>query len=49
MLIVKTDKQAMQLKKLLKDKNHSIHIFSHKEIKQSIIGIGHQLITETKV
>ena len=49
MLIVKTDKLAMQLKKLLKDKNHSIHIFSQKEIKQSIIGIGHQLITETKV
>lgn len=47
-LIVKTDKQATELKELIKGKNHSIHIFSHKEIKQSIIGVEHQLITEKK-
>jgi hypothetical protein len=48
MLIVKTDNQVTQLKKRLKDEKHSIHVFSHKEIKQSIIGIDHQLVTEKK-
>lgn len=40
-IIVKTDKQVKKLKKLFKEKD--IHIFSHKEIKQSIIGKGHQI------
>lgn len=43
-IIVKTDKQANKLKKLLKAMD--IHIFSHNEIKQSIIGKGHQITTE---
>lgn len=43
-IIVKTDKQANQLKEFLK--KDDIHIFTHNEIKQSIIGIGHQIITE---
>ena len=42
MIIVRTENQANEIKKLLKD-NNSIHIFTHDEIKQNIIGIGHQI------
>ena len=42
MIIVRTENQANEIKKLLKD-NNSIHIFTHDEIKQNIIGIGHKI------
>ncbi|MBO5878655.1 MAG: hypothetical protein J6Q29_04210 [Alistipes sp.] len=40
-IIVKTENQVRIWKRLLK--HTDIHIFSHNEIKQSIIGIGHQI------
>jgi len=47
-IIVKTSKQVetchILLKKMVPD--HTIHIFSHDEIKQTIIGTGHQILTE---
>lgn len=43
-IIVKTDNQADELRKLTIAKG--IHIFSHNEIKQSIIGRGHQIETK---
>ena len=48
MIIVKTEKQASGLQKALntKDPSLSVHVFSHKEIKQNIIGTGHQIIKE---
>jgi hypothetical protein len=48
MLIVKTDNQVTEIKKLLQHENHTIHVFTHDEIKQSIIGVNHQLVTEKK-
>lgn len=48
MLIVQTDKQAIKLKQKLKNISQSIHVFSQNEIKQSIIGIGHQIDKEKK-
>ena len=51
MIIVKTEKQASGLQKALnkKDPNLSVHVFSHEDIKQNIIGTGHQIIKETVV
>ena len=44
-IIVKTDNQVRVLREYLtKKKISSIHVFSHKEIKQNIIGTGHQII-----
>ena len=48
MLIVKTDNQVTEIKKLLQHENHTIHVFTHDEINQSIIGVHHQLVTEKK-
>ena len=40
-IIVRTDNQVGECKKLLKGAD--VHVFSHNEIKQSVIGIGHQI------
>lgn len=42
MIIVRTKNQVDEIKKIL-NYNDKIHIFSHDEIKQNIIGIGHQI------
>lgn len=49
-IITKTDKQVLSIRKGLKDiyPDHSVHVFSHREIKQNIIGTGHQIIKEPK-
>lgn len=49
MIIVKTEKQSSGLQKAFntKDPSLSVHVFSHEEIKQNIIGTGHQIIKET--